>query len=76
MTELLSSQTSFVFDSTVSDLVLPFSKSESTQTSRLMVKLESGLESDVTAASSSTSVGSGLFRGERTGSDGGLMARI
>lgn len=33
VTELFFSQASFVFDSTVSDVVLPFSKSESTQMS-------------------------------------------
>lgn len=36
--------------------------------------MESGLESDVTGASSSTSEGSGLLSGERTDSDGGRTA--
>lgn len=71
---LLVSQVSFVFDSTVSEFTLPLSKSGSMQMSWLGIKFESGLESDVTGASSSTSEGSGLFSGERTDSDGGRRA--
>lgn len=70
---LLVSQVSFVFDNKVSEFKLPLSKSGSTQISWLG-KFESGLESDVTGASSSTSEGSGLFSGERTDSDGGRRA--
>lgn len=57
-----------------SEVVLPLSRSGSTQTSRLRKRFESGLESHTTGASSSTSEGSGLLRGERTDRDGGRMA--
>lgn len=66
---LLVSQVSFV-----SEVMLPLSKSGSMQASWLEIRFESGLESDVTGASSSTSEGSGLFSGERMDSDGGRMA--
>lgn len=68
MIELLLSQASLVFDNTASDVTLPFSKSESRQSSRLSV---TAFRSVVGGASSSTSEGSGLFREENTGSDGG-----
>lgn len=71
---LLVSQVSFEFNSTVSDVMLPLSKSGFRQVSWLGIKFECGLESDVTGASSSTSEGSGLFNGERTESDGGRRA--
>lgn len=71
--ELLVSQASLVFELTGSDLTLPFSKSGSRHSSRLIV---SGLESEVTGASSSTSEGSGLLSGERTGRDGGRRAAV
>lgn len=65
--EPLVSLVSFVFGT------LPLSMSGSTQGPLLGIRFESGLESDVGGASSSTSEGSGLFSGERTGSDGGRM---
>lgn len=71
---LLVSEVSFAFDSTVSEFMLPLSKSGSMQISWPGIKFESGLESDVTGASSSTSEGSGLFSGETTDSDGGRRA--
>lgn len=71
---LLVSQVRFEFNSTVSDVMLPLSKSGSRQVSWLGIKFESGLESDVTGASSSTSEGSGLLSGKRTESDGGRRA--
>lgn len=71
---LLVSQVSFVFDGTVSEFMLPLSKSGSTQMSWQRIKFESGLESDVAGASSSTSEGSGLFSGERTDREGGRSA--
>lgn len=70
----LVSQVCFEFCSAASEVMLPLSKSGSMQASWLGFKFESGLESDITGASSSTSEGSGLFRGERTDSDGGRMA--
>lgn len=71
---LLVSQVSFVFDSTVSQGLLPLSKSESTQVSWPKIRFDSGLESEDTGASSSTSAGSGFFSGETTDSEGGRMA--
>lgn len=68
----LVSQVSFVFCAL--EHMLPLSKSDSTQMSCLEIESESGLESDVTGAWSSTSEGSGLFSGERTDSDGGRRA--
>lgn len=70
----LVSQVSFVF--CVLQFMLPLSKSGSTQTSWLGIRFESGLESDVTGASSSTSEGSGLLSGERTDKDGGRTAWV
>lgn len=70
-TALLVSQVSFVFDSTASEFMLPLSKSGCTLMSWPGIKFESGLESDVNGAWSSTSEGSGLFSGETTDSDGG-----
>lgn len=68
---LLVSQVSFVFDSTPSEFMLPLSKSGCTPMSWPGIKFESGLESEVNGAWSSTSEGSGLFSGETTDSDGG-----
>lgn len=71
---LLVSQDCFEFDSTTPEFKLPLSKSGSTQMSWLGIKFESGLESDINGASSSTSEGSGLFSEERTDRDGGRRA--
>ena len=71
---LLVSQGSFVFGSTVSQGLLPLSKSGSTQVSWSRIRFDSRLESEDTGASSSTSVGSGFFSGETTDSEGGRMA--
>lgn len=74
MIVLLVSQVSFALDSTVSQGLLPLSKSGSVQVSWLRIRFDSGLESEDTGASLSTSVGSGFFSGETTDSEGGRMA--
>lgn len=68
----LASQVAFAF--CVLEFMLPLSKSGSTQMCGREIRSESGLESDVTGAWSSTSEGSGLFRGERKANDGGRRA--
>lgn len=71
---LLVSQVSFVLDSTMSQGLLPLSKSGSRQVSWWRIGFDSGLGSKDTGASSSTSVGSGVFSGETTDSDTGRTA--
>lgn len=71
---LLVSQVSLVFDSTVSEGLLPLSISGSMQESWLRIEFDSGLESEDAGASSSTSAGSGFCSGKTIDSDGGRMA--
>lgn len=73
---LLVSQVSLVFDSTVSEGLLPLSKSGSMQDSWLRIELDSRLESEDAGAWSSTSAGSGFCSGETIDSDGGRTAWV